>query len=469
MVCFARMNILLLKPVSETHIISPTIGLGYLATALRTAGWQPQLLDCTLAGLDWDGLRRELQERKPDILGIQMWSCDFPAVQRTLALCKELLPHCVTIVGGAHPTGDPDQVLRQLPDADFAFRGEGERGFPRFVRGIATGDRSDFPDIPGLIWRNAAGQPVANLQEYYANLDEFDMPAWDLIDPRRFPEAPHQGFAKAFPNAPLIISRGCPFDCTFCATKLLAGRKIRYRSLDLVMREIRLLRETYGVKEIHIEDDNLTMNRAYVRAFCERLLAEEPGLWWHCSSGVRLDSLDLDTLQLMKRAGCYTLTIAIESGVQRVLDHMKKRTTLEEIRKGVDLVNAAGFEPTGLFILGYPIETLADMHETIRFSLELKLKRAQYAIFHPQPGSEAYDVLVHSGELREIDWSKIKPTSVAYTPKGITPKQLKNLQIYAMLRFHLRPRIVLKQFAEIQSPRHFLFILKRVWDYLVKK
>lgn len=460
------MKILLLKPISPSHIIAPPVGLGYLAAALRRDGHQPELLDCTRTGMGWDEFRAIIRETKPDLVGIQMWSCDFESVARSLAIIKETNPKTITVVGGAHPSGDPLHVLDQFPTLDYAFRGEGEPGFPGFVTALEQNDRAKFPALPGLIWRGPDGKTVANEQCFPADLDALGLPAWDLMDPRTYPEAPHQGFAKAFPTAPIVVSRGCPFPCTFCATRTLTGKKIRFRSLESVIEEIVLLRDTYGVKEIHIEDDNFTANREFVRAFCERLLADGITLWWYASSGVRLDTLDHDTLQLMKKAGCYTITIAIESGVQRVLDLMKKQTKVDDVRRRVAAVNAAGFEPTGLFIIGFPGETKADIEESIRFAKSLQLKRAQFAIFHPLPGSEIYEQLKASGELKEVEWSKLRPTSVAYTPAGITDEELKRYQQRAFLSFHLRPRILLKQFRDVTSLRNLIFIIKRVWDYL---
>jgi len=290
--------------------------------------------------------------------------------------------------------------------------------------------------------------------------------AWDLIDPRTYPEAPHQGFMMALPIAPVFTTRGCPYSCKFCATITITGKKVRYRSIDDVVSEIRLLRNRYGVREIHIEDDNFTLNKNFVKTFCRRLLDEKLDVFWYCSSGLRLDSLDEEILTLMKQAGCYTLTIAIESGSQRVLDLMKKDLKIDEIEKRVLLMNKTGYKPTGLFMLGYPGETMGEMKDTLRFAMRLGLKRAQFAIFHPLPGSEIYDELRSKGELDNIDWTKLKPSEAAYEAPGLSAKELKAFQRTAFLKFHLRPKILYYQLKEIRSFRHALFLLKRIRDML---
>ena len=355
--------------------------------------------------------------------------------------------------------------MDHLKNADFAFRGEGEIGLPLLIDFLSNIKKLDFPEIPGLIWRER-GQTKANNPVFVNDLDELGLPAWDLINPSEYPEAPHEGFAKAFPIAPIVISRGCPYSCTFCATRTITGKKTRFRSLNSVVEEITLLKRKYGVCEIHIEDDNFTLDKHFVESFCQRLIALNFNIHWHCSSGVRVDLLDSHMLKMMKKAGCYNVTIAIESGVERILKKMKKNLNLKQIERAVDILNESGFEPVGLFMIGFPGETRDDIEETIRFSMRLKLKRAQFAIFHPMPGTEIYDELIKQGNLENLDWRDIRPSCVAYVPNDMTAKQIKNLQRKAILKFHLRPRILIKQFKDVQSLNHLIFLIRRVFDYV---
>ncbi len=459
------MKVLLVRPISETHIISPPLGLGYLATALRKHNHQVEILDCVKEGMDFKEWARFIGDAEPEALGFQVWSCDIPFVRKSLQIARQVNSSIITIVGGAHPSGAPYRVREHLGDVDFAFRGEGEVGLPRLIDCLSGRKKTDFSEIPGLIWREH-GKTKVNAPIFIDDLDRFGLPAWDLMDPGKYPQAPHEGFARAFPIAPIIVSRGCPYPCTFCATRTLTGRKIRLRSLDSVVEEIKLLQGKYGVREIHIEDDNFTADKHFVESFCQRLIDEKINIHWFCSSGVRLDLLDSHMLEMMKKAGCYNVTIAIESGVERVLKKMKKGLSLRQVERAVEMLNKCGFEPIGLFMLGFPGETKEDMEETIRFSLRLKLKRAQFAIFHPLPGTEIYEELKGRGELKELDWRNIRPSRVAYVPPGLTAKQIKSFQRKAFLKFHLRPRILAKQFKEVQSLSHLLFLIRRVFDYV---
>ena len=462
------MKVLLVRPVSGTYIISPPIGLGYLATALRKAGHEAKILDCAKERFDLDAFGQFVKKVRPDAVGFQVWSCDVPNVRESLQIVKAVNPNIVTIIGGAHPSGVVEDSLRHFENADFAFKGEGEVGLPLLIDKLSGRKNTAFTDVPGLIWREE-GTIRANPPVFVDDLDSFGFPAWDLMDPGTYPKAPHQGFMKAFPIAPIFTTRGCPYACTFCATETIMGKKVRYRSVNNVIEEIRLLRDKYKIKEIHVEDDNFTINKRYVKEFCNKLVDGKIGVFWYCSSGIRLDLLDEEVLSLMKKANCYTLTIAIESGSQRVLDLMKKDLTLEEARKQIALMNKTGYKPTGLFMIGFPGETRQEMEETLRFAMGLDLKRAQFAIFHPLPGSEIFNELAAKGELRDLDWTKLKPSEAAYESKEISAKELKSFQRKAFLIFHLRPRILFYQLKEIQSFNHLLFLLRRISDMLFPK
>lgn len=457
------MNVLLVRAISDTYIVSPPIGLGYLATSLRRSGYKPKIIDCVKDRVNFDKFEHIIKENNPDVVGFQVWSCDLNNVNKSLKIIKKILPKVITVVGGAHPSGVPFETLNHLKEADFAFKGEAETGLPLLLDKLSGKKKIDFSDIPGLIWRNN-GEINVNPAIFIDDLDRLGIPAWDLIDPRTYPLAPHQGFSKAFPIAPIVVTRGCPFSCVFCATHSINGAKIRTRSLESVINEIKLLKNQYDVKEIHIEDDNFTFNREFVKSFCQRLVDEKLNIFWYCSSGIRLDSIDKDTLFLMKKAGCYTLTVAIESGVQRVLDLMKKNLKLEKIREKISLMNAADYKPTGLFMIGFPGETIEEIKETICFSLSLGLKRAQFAIFHPLPGSEIFEELKNQGRLNDIEWDKVKPSEVAYQPKNLSKKRLKGLQRIAFLRFHLRPRIFWYQIKELNSLNNTVYLIKRIID-----
>lgn len=459
------MNVVLIRPNSKTFIITPPVGLGYLATSLRKEGHEVEIVDASKDRLNCSELESKVAKLKLDIVGIQTYSCDVFIVAKYLDIIKNISRSITTVIGGAHPSGAPEMAMSQLKNADYAIMGEGEIGLAKLAN-FLEGNKVDLNSIPGLAWREN-DKIKTNPRLFLDNLDSFGFPAWDLIDPRSYPKAPHQGFAKAFPIAPIVATRGCPYGCSFCGTKTLTGRKIRKRSIEHVLGEIALLVEKYGVREIHIEDDNFTFYPEYVMDFCEQVGRSDLKFYWHCSSGLRIDSLTEEMLRAMIKAGCYNFTVAIESGSQRILNHMCKRLSVETVREKVKLINKVGFMPVALFMLGYPEEKREDVFKTIKLALELKLKRAQFAIFHPLPGSPIFAELERKGYLKNLDLTKIRPTDVAFDHPYLKKEEIKNLQRYAILRFHLRPRIILESLKDMHNINNSIFILRRVFTYLV--
>ncbi len=460
------MRILLIRPPTETFIVSPPIGLGYLATALRCAGHHPEILDCTLTSMTAKQFGEFLATTPPfQVYGFQTYSCEVDVVESCLKEIKRRVPNAVTVIGGPHPSGG-QECMFELPDVDFAFQGEAEFGLPLFCDLLEAGDSPDLSRVPGLLWRD--GNCVrANPKHAEADLDKLGFPAWDLIDPRKYPVAPHGGFARYFPVAPFIISRGCPYSCTFCGTKNVTGMKMRYRSMEHVIEEIRMLQNAYGVRELHIEDDNFSAVRKEMKKFCNKLIDEQVNIAWYCTSGLRLDLIDEELAMLMKKSGCYTATIAIESASQATLNHMKKNLDLAKVPGQVRLLRNAGLTLNALFILGYPTETRGDMEKTIRYAMSLDVQRAQFSNFLPIRGTEAYEFVKQRGEIEGLEQRKLHTADNPYSPPGMTTSELKWLQRKGFLFFHLRPRILWGTLTSIRSFSQLSFLRKRLIEYLI--
>lgn len=470
-----KIKVLLVRPVSFwMPIVIPPLSLGYLAASLRKYGHNVSILDCVKEKYDYDDFELHIKENKFDVIGFQLFTPDFGSVKKSIEIIKNTHEKIITVVGGAHPSCTPKTILNELPDVDYAFRGEAERGFPELMDHIANKkDKENLPNIQGLIYRDIEDQHAVpsykiNKPYFEENLDKLGMPAWDLIPPDSYPHAPHGVIAKRFPTAPIFITRGCPYPCTFCAAKTISGRKLRYRSIHSVIEEIKVLFREYKIREIHIEDDNFTLKRDLVIDFCNSLLKEKLDISWACPNGVRLDSLDLDLLKVMKRSGCYSFAVGIESGSERVLRHMKKKLSLDLIKEKIELCSKVGIRTTGFFIIGYPVEIKEDILETIKFAKSTKLNRAEFANFLPLPGTAAYDYLIENNEPINTNWEQFLPNRyVVYSPKGIHNKELRRLQQKAFFKFYFRPHIIFGIIKEIKSWKHFWYILKRFLDIIV--
>ncbi|MFA6609961.1 MAG: radical SAM protein, partial [Candidatus Omnitrophota bacterium] len=387
-------------------------------------------------------------------------------VKDALGVVKGINKGIKTVIGGPHPSAEPAETLKFFEGSlDYLFAGEAETGLPEFLDKLSSGDK-DMKSVPGLAWLEA-GQSMVNPKAVVDDLDSLGTPAWDLIHPETYPESQHGAFFKNFPIAPIMVTRGCPYPCTFCAGSIVSGKSIRRRSIEHVLGEITRLKNDFGIREFHIIDDNFTMDTVYAKEFLRRLKALDLKMSWAVPNGVRMDTLDKELLTLMKETGLYLVSLGIESGTDKVLKSMRKGITISKIRDSVSMIKDAGVDMAGFFILGFPGETADTIKETIRFAAELPLVRANFFTYLPFPGSESYLELKKKGELGEVDWERFYFMNAAYVPRGLTRKELKGLHRLAFAKFYLRPRIMFYQIRSIQSMRHFFFLVKRFFHWIV--
>lgn len=461
------MKILLVAPYKSSFLglaKFPPLGLGYLATALRKNGYEVKILDCLKEGIDGKRYREYILKEKPDVIGVNSWSCSVNEVKEIFQITKQIDKQIITIVGGPHPSAAPTEAMDFFEGADFGFKGEAEIGFPMLLDTLFDKRKTDFKNIPGLIWKENGHRNV-NEKVLDNALDDFDYLAWDLIRPEEYSQP---GTFTAGNTAPIITSRGCPYYCTFCSAHIISGRRVRFRSIENIIKEIRLLKENHGIKRIAIMDENFTFYKKHASLLCSRIIEEKLGLKFCLPQGVRLDALDEELLLLMKKAG-FTPNIAlgIESGSERILKMIKKNINKEIVKSKVSLLRRMGFRPVGYFILGFPTETKEEMYETLEFSKELKLYRAAFSPLLLLPSTEIYENLKDSGEmLAEFDFSSLVTDKITYAPSGLTIEELSRIRKDIILKFNLQPRVIFDYMRDWDA---FVFAIKKIIGIFFKK
>jgi radical SAM superfamily enzyme YgiQ (UPF0313 family) len=453
-------------------MLIPNHGLGYLATALRRAGHQVSLLDCIRDRVPHRRFAAHVGELAPDIIGFQVFTFDLNSVRQHLAALSDAGFSRPVIVGGPHPSADPEGTLAYLERVDYLCVGEADHALPRLVgrledlgfpRSLSSEEAQGLgPLRVRTLPASAAGPP-----EYIEDLDALGLPAWDLISPLSYPYAPQGTFLRRIPFAPIIVTRGCPFRCTFCAGHVVSGRRVRTRSVEHVIDELRFLVERFGIREFHVQDDNFTFDRDYVLRFCDALRTTGLDLVWACPNGVRLDTLDEEVVRAMENAGCYSIAVGIESGTQRVLDLMRKHLQLDEVRARLALIRrTTKMRITGFFVLGHPGETLAEMQRTIRLSRTLDIDKVNYGLLMPLPGTEVAQILDSRGLLQNIEWEKMSEYNSPYTPAGLDADHYRRMFRRAFIRFYARPRIMLRLLGEIRSVDQLRVLFRRFLDVI---
>jgi anaerobic magnesium-protoporphyrin IX monomethyl ester cyclase len=438
------MKILLAVSMSNERFNTiPDIGLGYLASYARQAGNDVHYLDCVLEKYSLQDFQSALCDFSPDLLGIKVFSCDIEPARRMLKVAREILPGVKLAIGGPHPSSaSAEDVFQQFPNLDFAMAGEADSGFVTFLSHLQTGI-SDFSDVAGLIWRDGDGVLRVNPRAFVMELDSIPFPAWDLLQPNRY-KSGYSFMTPLLPAAPMTITRGCPFHCTYCQSHLLTGRKVRRRSIDNVIEEITLLQREYGVRTIDIVDENFTFDNAYATTFCQRLIAEDIDIKWNCPYGVRLNSLNEDLVCLMEKSGCVALSLGIESGSDRILESVRKSQKVEMVAEKVRMIKRVSkIALQGYFMYGFPTETVEEVRQSIRLACSLPL---DMVVFHPlrlTPGTELFNQYVVEGKVPEgFDYQGYGHHYFVRSYCEIPDAEMKRLYKEAYLRFYARPKVI---------------------------
>ncbi len=465
------MRVLLAKPGHRRHyVLAPNLGLGYLATALRRHGHVPMLYHGGLHRHAEEAFESVLESFRPDVVGLQLFSHEVAAAEPYVRLARAGLPGVRVVAGGPHPSADPEGTM-QATNVDYAVCGEAEQALPELLGAVDGGTPSAdrLAGVPGLVWKEQ-GQYRINPMRLPAQLDELGFPAWDLMDPRSYPAAPHGTFARHFPIAPVITSRGCPFSCAFCAAGAISGRRVRARSALDVVEEIALLSSSYGVREIQFEDDNLAHDPDHLASICDELLRRGLRVAWSCPNGVRLERIDRSLARLMERSGCYSMAVGIESGSQRILDAMSKGTTIEGLEQGLRMIaDSTRIRLTGFFLTGFPGETAEDIEATVRFALKLPLDKALFAFALPHPGSELHRVYteMHGTQPAIRDHLYCQSHVPYFCPEGMTVAELLRCHRAAYRRFYMRPRTLLSLLGEMRHRAQLRSMSRRLIPLLL--
>lgn len=453
-------RVLLIHPYADplkSLSIVPSLGLGYIASSLRAKGHHVDIVDCLQKGIKPPALLGIIEDKRPDIIGITIFSLFFLEAKKTIDLIKERF-NIPVVVGGPHVSSLPELTLKECR-ADYAVIGEGEITITELVDAISSVSPK-LNRIKGIGYRENGAIRINERRDLIEDLDTIPFPAWDLIMPETYPPITHGTFYKRFPIAPIVTTRGCPFICTFCASDRTWGRLLRKRSPKNVVDEMELLMGEHGIREFHHEDDNLTVSKEHAMGICQEIINRKLNISWSCPNGVRIDCLDRELLAMMKKSGCYMVALGIESGDQGILDRAQKKLDLSKVPVMVEMVKDAGIDVMGFFILGLPGETMETARKTIEFAKSLPIDSAKFHNFIPLPGTSVFDEW-YQRRGGNIDWGEISLFGkAAYSTESLSSKELTELQKQAHREFYLRPSIFLKNILKIK-PRQITWLVGR--------
>lgn len=336
----------------------------------------------------WKEISEKLQEYKPDIVGLSVTSVTYDSALKIASICRECDKDIKIIAGGHQATTDPEGLLKS-EYIDFVVRGEGEETVKELITSIEKAN-DGLSSINGLSYKNNGNFIHNRPRKLIDNLDSIPFPARDLlIDIDKHPDI--------FNVAVTGISRGCPWRCGFCSSSATWGRNVRFRSIENVIKEIRLLINRYGAKKIYFYDDTFTLKRNKVIEFCDKVISEQLKLKWICMS--RADCLDDELLKKMKSSGCQSIVLGIESGSERMLKFIRKEVNLTKIRETINLIKKNGIWVSTFFMVGFPTETKEDMLKTFGFMKEIGSNELYLSTYKPNPKTELHDYIIKNKNI----------------------------------------------------------------------
>lgn len=386
---------------------------------------------------------------KTDIVGISSMSVN---INESFKIAKEIKaknPKSFIILGGIHPTVMPEHALSE-PAVDLVVIGEGE------ITMLEILNDNPFGEIDGIAYRQDGKVKINKRRKLIKNLDILPIPAYDLLDFTKY----HSPYARRKPFMSMVRSRGCPFACTFCGNPKMFGRTFRVQSPQRTMDEIVHLVMYYNIKELSFKDTELTLDPR-LGELCERLIYFNGGFIWSCNG--RVSNVNKKLLDLMKKAGCYSITFGIESGDQGILDLMKKQITLEQAQEGVRLAKEAGLQVVNNFMIGNAFDTKETIEKTIDFAKKLNSDFAYFGFATPFPGTELREQALENNWILDESMDAIRYDDCMMNATNMTLEELKPYLKKAYKSFYFRPRFLLKKALRFSEYPNYAEGLKKIW------
>lgn len=430
------------QPTSELVVIPPLppVDMMSLSAIAKKRGYETYFKDYSLKNETVYDFLRDLRIYKPDFLVINVASTTLEKDLSILTTARDLLDDIVVIVKGAIFNFNSYAIMQKYPEIDVALRGEIEEPFDEIIQ------YNNFCDIKGITYQINNKIISTADRKLSDNLDHLPILDRSLIDNNIY-----QRPDTKKPQTIIKVSKGCPHHCFFCLASPLNGKIVRYKDPELILEEIKECVSLYNIKDFIFWSDIFNLNKDWVQRLCRLII--ESGLKINFSANTRVDTVDYESLVLMKKAGCNLLSMGIESGSQKILDKMGKKITLEQVQKSVSLVHRAGIQTYAYYVLGLPWETKETLKETFNFAKKLNTHYASFYTATALMGTKFYDY-VNKNRLGEISYEK------PYIFPSVKSYELSSQEIYEANKkfnkeYYLRPAYILKMALNINSLTKF--------------
>lgn len=424
------------QPTKDLIVIPPLppTDLMYLAAVAEKAGLEAKINDYSQNG-DYEA---DLKEFKPDYLVVNIATPTLEHDLDAVKKAKEICPNVITIAKGAAFLTLAEKIIKEHNELDFGILGEAENTLKEILE--------DKPkaEILGLYYKENDEVKFTGNRPFIEDLDSLPFPARHLVDNNIYRRPDNNKV-----QATIKVSRGCPFHCFFCLATPVSGAKVRRRSPENIVAEIKECVEKYNIKNFLFWSDIFNIDKEWTMKLCQAIIDSGLKITW--SANTRADTADLEMAEMMYKSGCRLVSIGVESGSQYMLEKMGKKITLNDVRRTVKVFKKAKIRIYNYFVIGLPWETEETVEETIKFAIELNSDFISFYTATPLPGSRFYDyALEHNLFDKETSFENAYYYPAVNT-HNLSRERVFELHKFAIKRFYLRPLYILKMLSRIRS------------------
>lgn len=444
---------------SVTLNATPPLSLAYLAGSLGAAGIDVRAIDavgealdqtyaCDIYPLVANGLRHEeIVERidpRSRIVGIScLFTSEWPEVRKLCRLIKERLPDTLLVAGGEHISAEPAYSLLDCRALDVAVIGEGEETLVELAK---AGPDARWEDIPGIVWREGDEIRQTERRRRIIDVDDLPLPRWDLLPLEAYLERGFSFGVNRGRTIPMLATRGCPYQCTFCSSPAMWTTRWVARDPERVADEIEGYIERYNVTNIDFYDLTAVVRKDWIIQFAQTLLDRKLDITWQLPSGTRSEALDEEVLPFLYRSGCRNLSYAPESGSERVLKRIKKKVNLDRMIGSMRTARKHGLNIKANIIFGFPGDTHRDVWASYRFIARMAVNGVNDVsiwTYSPYPGTELFEALKKAGKIGSyqdeyfaalLSYADLK--NVVSWDEHLSARALRLYRLWGMLLFY---------------------------------
>ena len=459
--------------------ICPPLGLAYVAASIQQAGYEVSCLDALgeaplqrnvleeknliSFGLSTEQILQHLASKDFNVLFVSlMFSCEWPMTKSILQTIKKIYPNVLLVCGGEHITACPEFSMKDCPEIDVCVLGEGEETSIDLLKTIEQ--KKSLSKVNGIVFRSAEGIVRNPNRSRINKLENIAWPAWDLFPLENYLSNSLGYGVNPGRSMPMLISRGCPYQCTFCSSPQMWTTKWQARNVDLVIEEMQFYIDKYKAQNFDFYDLTTIVRKDWIVNFCQKIIKKNWNITWQMPAGTRSEALDEETLGLMFLSGQRHISYAPESGSVLTLQKIKKKIKIDRMKKSIRSARKKGMSVKLNMIVGFPHETHREIFRTLSFVKDaavMGVDDVYLASFAPYPGSELFDQLHENGQISTLndeyflnlqslsDLLHSHSYSQHISHRMLTFYRLFGISMFYIIRFILHPKRIFRLFVNI--------------------